>query len=204
MPLIKASIQEDEDKTGAAPAIDLARIQTDLSSDDVDARRAAVRQAGRVGAADILARHLALETHKAIRETILTTLIRIGGDKAVLPLLDLLRGEDAALRNDVIETLQCMGEGVIPEIEALLDDPDPDVRIFVVNILLSLRGKSVPDIALRVIARDPEVNVCAAALDVLAEVGRAEMADALRALPARFPDQPFLAFAVRSTLKRLG
>ena len=91
-----------------------------------------------------------------------------------------------------------------PLIEDLLVDPDSDVRIFAVNILQSLKSPTVPDLALKVISTDPHVNVCAAAVDVLAEVGRPEMAGALRNVAARFPDQPFLAFAVRTALKRMG
>ena len=53
-----------------------------------------------------------------------------------------------------------------------------------------------------VLARDEAPR--SAAVDVLAEVGRPEMADALRDVATRFPDQPFLAFAVRTALKRIG
>lgn len=97
-----------------------------------------------------------------------------------------------------------MGDDIVPEIEMLLDDPDSDIRIFAVNIVHSLRSPRAPDIALKVIEADTHVNVCAAAVDVLAEIGRPDMADALRAVAIRFPDQPFLAFAVRAALKRIG
>jgi HEAT repeat protein len=116
----------------------------------------------------------------------------------------MLSTEDALLRNAVIETLQSMGEAVVPEIELLLDDENPDLRIYAVNIIHTMRSQRAPDIALGVIATDPHVNVCAAAVDILAEVGRPEMADELRAVADRFPDQPFLAFAVRAAIKRIG
>jgi len=135
---------------------------------------------------------------------ILTTLVRNGGVAAARSVLDLLRSDDAGLRNAAIETLQEMGEAVTPLIEELLADPDSDVRIFAMNILISLNSPRVPEIALKVIASDPHVNVCAAAVDVLAEAGRPEMAGALRDVANRFPDQPFLAFSVRAALKRIG
>ena len=204
MPLIRSS-EPVADGVVTAPAIlDRAQLAHDLRSDDAAKRRDAVRLAGRQRAADLLAERLEAESDEGIREAIFTGLIRIGGAEAARPLLPLLRNEDALLRNAAIETLQSMGDDIVPEIEMLLDDPDSDIRIFAVNIVHSLRSPRAPDIALKVIEADTHVNVCAAAVDVLAEIGRPDMADALRAVAIRFPDQPFLAFAVRAALKRIG
>ena len=41
----------------------------------------------------------------------------------------------------VIETLQSMGEAVVPEIELLLEDENPDPRIYAVNIIHSMRSQ---------------------------------------------------------------
>jgi HEAT repeat protein len=203
MPLIRSSAAiEDPDAT--VVTLDRTKLRADLESPDEEVRRTAVRLATRLGEAEILARRLEDESDAGLRETILTSLVRIGGVKAARPLMEALRSDDALLRNAVIETLQGMGELVASEIETLLDDENPDLRIYAMNILQSLRSPGVPEIALRVLAADPHVNVCAAAVDVLAEVGTPEMADDLRAVADRFPDQPFLAFAVRAAIKRIG
>ncbi len=204
MPLVRSSSSAISEPTESVGSIDVSKLRDEIESDDIEIRRAAVRLAHRAGEADILARRLEDESDAALRESILTNLVRIGGVKAARPLIDSLRSENAQLRNAVIESLQTMGEPIIPEIETLLDDDNPDLRIYAVNILQSMRSPRVPDIALRVIACDPHVNVCAAAVDVLAEVGRPEMADELRAVAGRFPDHPFLAFAVRAAIKRIG
>jgi len=203
MPLVSSSVPKDERST-VVVTIDRNKLRADLEDPDEDIRRAAVRLAARLGEAEVLARHLEDESDAGLRETILTSLVRIGGVKAARPLLKTLRSEDALLRNAVIETLQSMGETVAEEIETLLDDENPDLRIYAVNIIQSMRSSRVPDIALRVAATDPHVNVCAAAVDVLAEVGRPEMVGELRAVADRFPDQPFLAFAVRAAIQRIG
>ena len=204
MPLIRSPnrVMEDRGKPIAATGADA--LQEDMQSDDAAVRRAAVVRAGRCGATVLLASRLQVENDRGVRETILTNLVRNGGLAAARPLLNLLRSDDADLRNAVIETLQGMSDAITPLIEDLLTDPDADVRIFAVNILQSLKSPTVPDLAVKVISTDPHVNVCAAAVDVLAEVGRPEMAGALRDVTARFPDQPFLAFAVRTALKRIG
>jgi len=204
MPLIRSSntIIEDPDKPIAEVGDDA--LQADLQSSDAAVRRTAVLRARHCGATALLAGRLEVESDHGIREMILTNLVRNGGLAAARPLVNLLRSDDADLRNAVLETLQGMSEAITPLIEDLLVDPDSDVRIFAVNILQSLKSPTVPDLALKVISTDPHVNVCAAAVDVLAEIGRPEMAGALRDVAARFPDQPFLAFAVRTALKRIG
>jgi HEAT repeat protein len=184
--------------------IDRTHLHRDLESPDRECRRAAVRLAARSGEAQLLADHLAGESDAGIREMILTSLVRIGGIAAIRPLVDLLGTDQAALRGALIETLQSMGDAIVPEIEALLCDDNPDLRIYAVNMLLSLRSPRVPDIALKVIETDPHVNVCAAAVDVLMETGRPDMVDALQAVADRFHDRPFLAFAVRAAIKRIG
>jgi HEAT repeat protein len=203
MPLIR-SAAKTEDHESAVVTIDRTHLRHDLASDDLDDRRNAVRRAARLGEAELLARHIAVERDPGIRETVLTSLVRIGGVAAIRPLVELLGTDQALLRSAVIETLQSMGEEIVPEIELLLQDDNPNLRIYAVNMLLSLRSPRVPDIALKVIETDPHVNVCAAAVDVLMETGRPDMAGALQSVANRFPDQPFLAFAVRAAIKRIG
>jgi HEAT repeat protein len=203
MPLIRAK-PEEADRGAEVVTIDRAHLHSDLESPDRDLRRDAVRRAARRGEAELLADHLSIETDPGIREMILTSLVRIGGIAAIRPLVDLLGTDQAALRGALIETLQSMGDAIVPEIEVLLRDDNPDLRIYAVNMLLSLRSPRVPDLALKVIETDPHVNVCAAAVDVLMETGRPDMVDALHAVANRFLDHPFLAFAVRAAIKRIG
>ena len=48
------------------------------------------------------------------------------------------------------------------------------------------------------------MNVCAAAVEGLADLGGPEQRQALADLPARFPAEPFIAFAVQAALERIG
>jgi HEAT repeat protein len=203
MPLIRTRT-ESQDQVAEVVPIDAASLRRDLESPDGDRRRNAVRLAARRGEAALIAGHLAVESDPGIRETMLTSLVRIGGRDAIRALVQLLGTDQTSLRGALIETLQNMGDAIVPDIEELLHDDNADLRIYAVNTLLSLRSPRVPDIALKVIETDPHVNVCAAAVDVLMETGRPDMADALNAVANRFPDHPFLAFAVRAAIKRIG
>ena len=110
----------------------------------------------------------------SVRSIILTGLIVNKSPAVVAGLLPLLGSEDANLRNGAIEALQQMPDEVAPHVEAMLADPDSDVRILAVNVLSALPHPMVPEWLRRVVTTDPHVNVCAAALDALAEVGEPE------------------------------
>lgn len=176
-----------------------------LGGADAAVRRTAARElASYPEAVSELLAQLADEGEATVREAILTSLSRIGGEGVVEGVLDYLRSDDAALRNDVIELLKTQPDSVAAHMQGLLTDADPDVRIFAVNVLESLRHEKVVDWLLDVIERDPHVNVCATAVDLLAEVGDERAAEPLRRLRRRLGDDPFIAFAVDAALQKVG
>jgi HEAT repeat protein len=208
MPLIKTAPKglKGPRAPKGAPQEDPASAEAALGLESADpaARRCAVRTALERGEGARLAANLAAEPDRSVREAIFNGLARCNDPASARPLLDLLKSDDAALRSAVIETLQIMGEALVPEIEALLADPDPDLRLFGLNILQAVQSPRTSALALSAALGDDNVNVCAAAVEVLAAKGTPDMADALRTVPARFPQQSFLAFAVRAALKRIG
>lgn len=153
-------------------------------------------------ASEALAARLPRETDVSVREALLQGLGHCADATAIAGLVQCLRSEDAALRNeaiDVMKTLPAVGEVMVP----LLHDLDPDLRIFAVNILESLRHESVERWLIDVITQDTHVNVCATAVDLLGEVGTQAAVEPLKALQARFSDEPFIAFAASLALKRI-
>ena len=54
------------------------------------------------------------------------------------------------------------------------------------------------------IERELNANVCAAAIEVLAETGTAASLPILEQCAIRFSDEPFLAFAIRTARDRIG
>jgi len=183
---------------------DFAHLVVELSSTNPTARRWAARDlADCPEATPALMERLKQETDDSVRQVILTTLTRMGDFGAVMGLAQCLRSEDVALRNEAIEAMKQMPDEVAPLMRGLLHDPDPDVRIFAVNILESLRHPDVEAWLIDVIERDPHVNVCAAAVDLLVEVGTGAAREALGGLQLRFSAEPFVQFAVGLALRRL-
>jgi HEAT repeat protein len=182
----------------------MAPCIADLRADDATLRRNAARAlAAMPEAVPLLCAHLADEPNHSVRSIIFTGLIGHASSAAVEGLLPLLRSDDANLRNAAIEALQEMPEAVGPYVERLLADDDSNVRIFIVNVLGALHHTEVPRWLLQVVANDPHVNVCAAALDALSEVGEPDVIPALQALKLRFADVAFIDFAVDAAIRRI-
>jgi HEAT repeat protein len=190
MPLVR------KDPTNATPA-DPADSADLLSTGSPDERWSAARRlADTPDGVAALSRALARETDDRVREAIFTSLARHGDAESIDAVISYLRSDDANLRRGALDTLRAMMPAARPRLPALLADPDPDVRILVCDLPRGLPGVEATGLLCEVIARDRDPNVCAAAADVLAEVGVASALPVLAACAARFPDQPFLGFAL--------
>ena len=184
---------------------DCADLVVQLSDPSPSARRWAARDLVECpDASTSLVEQLQREDDVSVREIILTTLTQLGDEVAVAGLVNCLRSEDASLRNEAIEAMKLLPDEVAPIMGHLLKDPDPDVRIFAVNVLESLRHEQVEEWLNDVIEHDAHVNVCATAVDLLGEVGTSYSWDALKSLKARFPDEPYICFATDLALKRIS
>ncbi len=178
-------------------------VATGLAHPDPAVRREAIRLAVGERASGPLAARLPVESDEATRTRLIGALADIGDGVAIDALLDCLRGEDIPLRNGAIDALRTLPETAAPLIARLLNDPEPDVRIFGVNALEGLRHPDVETWLIDVIRDDEHVNVCAAAVELLGEIGSAAAIDPLEALKQRFPDQPFIGFAADVALDRI-
>jgi HEAT repeat protein len=184
---------------------DMNGLIAELDDSNPAARRWAARDlAAFPDAAGALVARLSKETDVAVREAILTSLTLIGNRTAVDGLVECLRSEDAALRNEAIDAMKKLPEAVSPIMAGLLADPDSDVRIFAVNVLESLRHPDVEKWLIKVISEDEHVNVCATAVDLLGEVGTAAAMPALESLKARFSNEPYIVFAADIALRRIN
>jgi len=179
-------------------------LLADLGAADAVSRRQAARElATHPKAAPAMCGLLEDERDGSVRSVIFTSLIRLKTRTVVELLAPHLRSEDAALRNAVVEALQEMPEAIEPFMESLLNDQDSDVRISAVTILGALPHPRAPEWLSGVIRSDPHINVCAAAVDCLAEVGDEAAIPLLQALTQRFPDEPFIDFAVSAAIRRI-
>jgi HEAT repeat protein len=175
-----------------------------LEDDNATTRRWAARDLIHCpDAAAALVGRLKREAELSVREVILSSLTQLGDATAVAGLVDCLRSDDAALRNEAVEAMKQLPDEVAPMMQGLLADADPDVRIFTVNVLESLCHPEVETWLIEVISTDAHINVCATAVDLLSEVGSAQSVLPLQQLKQRFADAPYIQFAADLALRRI-
>ncbi|MFH2002475.1 MAG: HEAT repeat domain-containing protein [Planctomycetota bacterium] len=205
MPLIKKQKNEPVSIDERKQERTCANLLDQLSDANPIARRWAARDLINCSDASFsLVERLKIEPEISVREVILSTLTCLGDPSAIAGLTDCLRSEDVALRNEAIEAMKQFPEEVASIIQMLLSDPDSDVRIFAVNILESLCHSDVEKWLIDVILKDPHVNVCATALDLLSEVATQTALEPLTRLKSRFSDEPYIQFAADLALKRIS
>ena len=204
MPLIKRDAAQDSSKR-SAPKDTIAEHIAALGSSDADSRwRAARALGGQSGAVTALADLLHTEKVVRVREAIVTALIRTGNRASVEALIPHLRSQDAALRSAVGDALQALPDGVLPFMQALLTDADSDVRILATELVRNMRPADATNLLVPLLEKEGHPNVCAAAIEVLSEVGTADALPALRQCATRFASTPFLSFAASTAIARLS
>jgi hypothetical protein len=164
---------------------------------------ASVGDASVDGAVEALANALPREADPRVRQAIFTSLVRLGSPACVAAVIPCLRVDDPQLRGAALDALRAMMGVVRPMLPALLADPDADVRLLTCDLARELPASDATRLLCDVLARETEPNVCAAAVDVLAEIGDAEALPFLEACAGRFGDVTFLGFAVRIAMQRI-
>jgi HEAT repeat protein len=180
-------------------------VRPELDSPDAESRWAAARAAaGQADAVPVLSAALARETVPRVREAIMTSLMRTGDAASVEAILPYVRSQDAGLRAAAIEALQSLPSVITPFMAPLLSDPDSDVRLLATELARNMNAPDATRLLCGLIEREQHPNVCAAAIDVLTEVGTPEALPALEKCAVRFATTPFLPFAISMAIARIS
>jgi hypothetical protein len=193
MPLVR------KPSTPAPPAA--AASLTEGSSDQ---RWAAARSAAdRPDGVALLSGALATESDPRVREAIFTSLARIATAESAAAVVPYLRSDDASLRTGAIDALRAMPGAAAPLLPALLADPDADVRLLSCELARGLPDDEANCLLCQLLEVESEKNVCAAAVEVLAEIGRPEALPSLTRCATRFDGDPFMAFSIKVAIERI-
>jgi HEAT repeat protein len=199
MPLVKG------DSRGPAPSGVSKSTKPMLDSSDAECRWAAARAlAGHAESVSALSAALARETVPRVREAIMTALMRTGGTASAEAILPYLRSQDAGLRAAAIETLQAMPSVIAPFVVSLFSDTDSDVRLLATELARNMKASEGTPLLCDLLEREQHPNVCAAAIDVLTEVGTPEAIPVLEKCAVRFAGTAFLPFAISMAIARIS
>lgn len=200
MPLIRG-----KPPAPAGATLDDDGIALAMSTGSVDERWAAARAAAELpGGLDILRTALATETTPRVREAIFTGLARIATPASAAVAVDCMRSDDSGVRTGALDALRAMPEATAPHLAGLLRDEDADVRLLACELVRNQPAGAAAQLLVALLTSEREANVCAAAVEVLAEIGDPSALPVLAQCAARFPDDPFLAFAIGMASDRIG
>lgn len=199
MPLVRKPTQP-----AGHPKASAGEVFAGLTSANAEERWSAARAAAELpDATGALAAALPQETDSRVREAMFTSLTRIGTRESAAAMLPMLRSDDAALRTGALDALCSSVLAAHELLPQLLSDPDVDVRILSCELARSLPSAEANRSLSALLDREAEINVCAAAIEVLAEVGNHTALPALERCAQRFPQVPFLTFAIRLATDRI-
>lgn len=108
--------------------------------------------------------------------------------------------DDADVRNAAMEVYRVLGVKGFTSLEALLQDHNHEVRLFVVNILCSIADRGTFPLLAEAM-NDPDVNVRVAAAEAL---GKIRDERALSLLEDAIDDEPWVAMAAIDALGQIG
>ena len=198
MPLVRGKKGGASGETSGSP-------QGALDSPDADSRWTAARAlTGQADAVPALAAALSREPVSRVREAMMTALIRIGNAASIEVILPYLRSQDASVRAAAIEALQALPDAIAPFMTPLLNDGDSDVRLLATELARNMEAAEATRLLCEMIEREHHPNVCAAAIDVLTEVGTPDALPTLERCAVRFAATPFLPFAVSVAMSRIS
>lgn len=182
---------------------DCTEYLTLLKSDDKEVVRDGAFRAGEnncVEAVEVLA-ELLQANHLGIQEAADSSLRKIGGKETVRAVLPLLRSDDAPVRNLSMDILREVGSQDMPSLIELIHDDDPDIRIFVADILGSTTNVLAVEPLCEALLKDPEVNVRYQAAVSLGELGKPEAAPCLN---KAMEDEEWVQYSVIEALTKIG
>jgi hypothetical protein len=199
MPLVRKPADHPPD-----PVPDASKVLGLLASANPDERWAAARDAANVvGGVSAIAAALPTEHNSRVREAMFTTLARHATAESLDAIIGLLRSDSANLRTGALDTLRVLAAAAPELLPRLLSDADADVRILSCELARSLPNAEATHLLCVLLAAEQEINVCAAAVDVLAEVGSSDALATLHECARRFGDSPFIAFAIEIVIHRI-
>ena len=122
-------------------------------------------------------------------------------DAPIEEIMDLLKSDNAYIRNLGISILRDFGNAIKYYIVKFLIGDDRDLRIFAINVLGDVNFPESRDMLVELLETEEDINVAMTAVDYMAEIGEPEDVALLKSLKDRFPDDFYVEFAVDGAVK---
>ncbi|MDX8413400.1 MAG: HEAT repeat domain-containing protein [Mariprofundales bacterium] len=189
-------------------------IETLTTSDNEDDRCYAAEDLVPFGdspaVVDALVAAMEGDADRGVQEAACSALVQINSEAVFKHAARLVGCEDAYVRNAASDIL-AESNGVPDTIFAeMMKSEDSDVRIFATVTVDNRRVRTLLPLLTEILYHDDNINVVSAAVNALGNLGCRDMrddgksdVDALLAAGRRFPDEPFISFAVNSAIEQI-
>jgi HEAT repeat protein len=144
------------------------------------------------------------EQSPTVRAALFSALTRIASPESVEAVLTFLRSDDALMRTAASDALVAMKDAAAPYFPILLRDSSADVRALACTLLRSMPSEEAARLCCDLLDAERDANVCAAAVEVLAEVGDSSALPVLARCKERFGEAPFLRFSIEMAIDRVS
>ena len=122
-------------------------------------------------------------------------------DAPIEAIMDLLKLENAYIRNLGISILRDFGNAIKYYIVKFLIGDDRDLRIFAINVLGDVDFAESRDMLVELLESEQDINVAMTAVDYMGEIGEEEDIPLLESLKDRFSGDAYVEFAVNGAIK---
>lgn len=115
-------------------------------------------------------------------------------------ILELMKVENAFVRNAAISILQDYGKEIKYYIVKYLIGDDRDLRIFAINVLGDVNFSESREMLVELLEKEHDINVAMTAVDYMRELGFLQDIPLLESLKKRFNNEPYVEFAVNKVI----
>jgi HEAT repeat protein len=181
--------------------MDLTNIDLMITSQDSSLRREAATLLADIGGTDAFERleTLLKDPNNGVRDAAQNSMVILGGRDAIEKMVPLLASNDLSIRNMAIDILRKIGDDGIDILHNLAKDPNDNIRLFVLDILGSIRSLESLDTLIEGLY-DTNPNVRNASVISLGELGDPKAFDHLKQL---INDEEWIRFSVIEALSQI-
>ncbi len=182
---------------------DALTILESLRNRDHDIVRSAAFDAGDLGITDaipLLSDHIK-SRNVGVQEAAEYALRKIRGPKVLEKMIPYLHSDDSSLRNVAMDILREIACDDVPSLCPLLRHQDPDIRIFMSDILGHSKSRLAVGPLCEALLKDPEVNV---RYQAAMSLGNLAFPEAAETLHQAMEDEEWVQFSVVEALTKIG
>lgn len=202
MALIKNHVDKDVEALPTFTSLEEVKSYY-YNSDDIHKKDYAIEEISKFdGGVDFLISELEdINTGKTTATKIAAVISSMNPDDVPIDsILNLLKLENAYIRNLGISMLQDFGDSIKYYIVKFLIGDDRDLRIFAINVLGDVNFSESRDMMIELLEHEDDVNVAMTAVDYMGEIGKEEDIELLESLKPKFNDG-YVEFAVDNAIK---